>query len=149
MFSTKQDKMKQDKTKHDITRQKKTKQDRISHIKAELRREEKNGSWVSMEDMKEREGKERKKIIYLQCPPSLPELSWSPLTVSHSKEHCHSPARKFKPLSVASAFAISVFEQPGGPYSKIPWFVLEIKVSQSVRYKHWQVTSSKSKINFA
>ena len=36
--------MKQDKTKHDITRQKKTKQDRISHIKAELRREEKNGS---------------------------------------------------------------------------------------------------------
>jgi hypothetical protein len=31
------------------------------------------------------------------------------------------PARKFKPLSVARALAMRVFEQPGGPYRRIPW----------------------------
>jgi hypothetical protein len=30
------------------------------------------------------------------------------------------PARKFKPLSVANALAMSVFEQPGGPYRSTP-----------------------------
>ena len=30
-------------------------------------------------------------------------------------------ARKFRELSFASALAISVLEQPGGPYSKIPF----------------------------
>jgi hypothetical protein len=34
--------------------------------------------------------------------------------------YTNSPARKFIELSVASAFAMRVLEQPGGPYSSTP-----------------------------
>ena len=38
-----------------------------------------------------------------------------------TKQHHCIPARKFMELSVASALAIKVFEQPGGPYNNTPF----------------------------
>ena len=51
------------------------------------------------------------------------DVTWQ--TISYS--NFNSPARKFNPLSVARAFAIKVFEQPGGPYSNIPFEKVNIE----------------------
>ena len=41
------------------------------------------------------------------------------MTKQHTSKYL--PARKFMELSVASALAMRVFEQPGGPYNNTPF----------------------------
>ena len=38
-----------------------------------------------------------------------------------NQQHLPLTAKKFIPLSVATAFAINVLEQPGGPYNNTPF----------------------------